>query len=220
MPSPVTGATIRIQEPAFAEEVAWGAQGAAPGERRRHQRVKVQLPGRFMRSDRREFDCVTIDMSPGGIALASDAEIRRGERIVAYLSQIGRLEGTVARTFAGGFAIEMKLTPVKRDKLADQLTWLANRDWLELTEDRRHDRISPRDPRTVIKLANGSDLTASLIDLSMSGAAIAVDTQPAIGERVLVGSTPAQIVRHIESGVAVEFARKIPPEHFNDRIVL
>ena len=216
----MTGATIRIQEPAFGREVAWGSRGPALLEHRLHQRVKVQLSGRFMRSDRREFDCMTIDMSPGGIALAAEAEVRKGERIVAYLSQIGRLEGVVARLFPGGFAIEMKLTPIKRDKLADQLTWLANREWLELPEDRRHDRIAPRNPRTVIKLANGSDLTASLIDLSMSGAAIAVDTQPAIGERVLVGSTPAQIVRHIDSGIAVEFARKIAPENFNDNIVL
>ena len=37
-------------------------------------------------------------------------------------------------------------TPRKRDKLAAQLTWLANRSTLGLPEDRRHDRIVPRNP--------------------------------------------------------------------------
>jgi hypothetical protein len=37
--------------------LAWSIAEPAPLERRRHQRVKVRLAGRFMRSDRLEFDC-------------------------------------------------------------------------------------------------------------------------------------------------------------------
>jgi hypothetical protein len=80
-----------------------------------------------MRSDRLEFDCESIDASPGGIAFSSEAGVQPGERIIAYLNQIGRIEGRVARTFATGFAVQTTLPPAKREKLADQLTWLANR---------------------------------------------------------------------------------------------
>jgi hypothetical protein len=183
-------------------------------ERRRHQRVKVRLTGRFMRSDRKEFDCVAIDMSPGGMALASEAGVHPGERIVAYLNQIGRIEGKVARTFAGGFAIRMELTPTKRDKLADLLTWLANRNSLGLLEDRRHERVAPRDRYTTLRLANGREFAARLIDISVSGAAMNVDYQPAIGSPVVVGSTPAQVVRILENGIAVEFTRMFPADQF------
>ena len=79
--------------------LAWSIADPPPLERRRHQRVKVRLAGRFMRSDRKEFDCEAIDASPGGIAFSSDAGVQPGERIVAYLNQIGRIEGTVARRF-------------------------------------------------------------------------------------------------------------------------
>jgi hypothetical protein len=34
-------------------------------ERRRSQRVKIDLTGRYMLADRREFSCRTLDMSPG-----------------------------------------------------------------------------------------------------------------------------------------------------------
>ncbi len=35
-------------------------------EQRRHQRVRTELLGRYMLSDRREYPCQTVDMSPGG----------------------------------------------------------------------------------------------------------------------------------------------------------
>jgi c-di-GMP-binding flagellar brake protein YcgR len=38
-------------------------------ERRRFQRVKVHLLGRYMLPDRREFPCQVINMSPGGMAV-------------------------------------------------------------------------------------------------------------------------------------------------------
>ena len=38
-------------------------------ERRRHQRVRVNLLGRYMLADRREFPCQVVNMSPGCIAL-------------------------------------------------------------------------------------------------------------------------------------------------------
>ena len=52
-----------------------------------------------MRSDRKEFDCESIDASPNGIAFTSDAGVQPGERIVAYLNQIGRVEGRVTQIF-------------------------------------------------------------------------------------------------------------------------
>ena len=55
-------------------------------ERRRHQRVKVVLPGRYMLEDRREYPCRTVDISPGGVAFAGLAKGRIGERVVAYLA--------------------------------------------------------------------------------------------------------------------------------------
>jgi hypothetical protein len=59
-----------------------------------------------------------------------------------------------------------------------QLTWLANRDILNLPEDRRHDRIVPRNPIAILTLEDGSKMTCRIIDMSLSGAAIAAETRP------------------------------------------
>jgi hypothetical protein len=200
--------------------LAWKIAEPAQAERRHDQRFKVRLLGRFMRSDRKEFDCESIDASPSGIAFSADAGVQPNERIVAYLNQIGRVEGRVARIFPGGFAIQMAVPPAKRDKLNSQLTWLANRQSLGLPDDRRHERIAPRDWYTILKLANGREYTATLIDISMSGAALNVDCEPPIGARVFVGATPAEVVRHVNCGGAVEFLSPLPADEFGDNATL
>ena len=74
-------------------------------ERRRFQRVRVNLLGRYMLSDRREFPCQVNNMSPGGMALIAPVIGTVGERVIAYVDHIGRLEGVIARVFQNGFAM-------------------------------------------------------------------------------------------------------------------
>ena len=158
-------------------------------ERRRHARANVRLPGQFMRENRKEFPCMTIDMSIGGVAFASDERVNIGERIIAYLDHVGRIEGRVVREFQGGFAIAMKLPALKRERLADQLTWLANRQELGMPEDRRHERIRPRKPRTTLILPTGREVMATIVDVSRSGVALSLATPvaPPVGTPVTVG---------------------------------
>src|SRR5215207_9268597 len=141
-------------------------------ERRRFQRVRVNLLGRYMLADRREFPCQVTDMSPGGMALIAPVVGQTGERVVAYVDHVGRLEGIIARQFQNGFAMTVAATTRKRDKLAAQLTWLANRHILGLPEDRRHGRFTPRNPAARLILPNGDLVTCRILDISLSGAAV------------------------------------------------
>src|SRR3954464_12416872 len=158
-------------------------------ERRRHQRVRVNLQGRYMLADRREFPCQVINMSPGGIAMIAAVPGEVGDRIIAYVDHLGRLEGKIARQLQNGFAMTIAATPRKRDKLAAQLTWLANRHILNLPEDRRHGRVVPADPVTQMVLPNGTTTPCRLIDMSLSGAAVNTKERPPIGSLVTVGKT-------------------------------
>src|SRR5262245_56730589 len=141
-------------------------------ERRRFQRVRVNLLGRYMLSDRREFPCQVLDMSPGGMALIAPVSGRAGERVSAYIDHVGRLEGTVTRSFPNGFAMTVQATARKRDKLAAQLTWRANRHILDSPEDRRHDRQAPSNTTTELIMPNGLKISCVVIDVSFSGAAV------------------------------------------------
>ena len=190
----------------------------AAEERRRFQRVKVHLLGRYMLPDRREFPCQVINMSPGGLALLSPGIGNVGDRVVAYLDHIGRVEGKITRIIDNGFAMTIGATPRKRDKLAAQLTWLANRDILNLPEDRRHDRIIPRNPIAVLTLEDGTKMTCRIIDLSLSGAAIAAENRPPLKSTVLLGRVQGRVVRNLEDGFALEFMHEQPIETLEESV--
>ena len=177
----------------------------AAEERRRFQRVKVHLLGRYMLPDRREFPCQVVNMSPGGLALLAPGIGNVGDRVIAYLDHIGRVEGRITRIIDNGFAMTVAATARKRDKLAAQLTWLANRDILNLPEDRRHDRVVPRNPIAVITLEDGTRMTCRIIDLSLSGSAVAAEHRPPLQSLVLLGRVQARVVRNLEEGFAMEF---------------
>ena len=181
-------------------------------ERRRHQRVKVSLTGRFMREDRREFPCVTLNMSPGGVSLSTPTLARVGEHVVAYIDHIGRVEGRCVRVFENGFAMTISATLRRRDKLADQLTWFANRNSLGLPEDRRHKRIELRNPRSTLTLPDGAVIECRVVDVSLSGAAVATKAKLPLGSPVTLGRTPARVVRQLEIGFALEFSRLQSPD--------
>jgi hypothetical protein len=157
-------------------------------------------------------------MSPGGLALLGPGIGNVGDRVIAYLDHIGRVEGKVTRIIDNGFAMTVGATPRKRDKLAAQLTWLANRDILNLPEDRRHDRIVPRNPIAILTLEDGIKMSGRIIDLSLSGAAIAAEKRPPLQSMVLLGRIQSRVVRHLEEGFALEFVHEQLPETLEDSV--
>lgn len=175
-------------------------------DQRSFQRVSVNLAGRLMVANHDEYDCDVIDMSPGDAHFICAARPRVGERIVAYVDHIGRIEGTVSLLGENGFAIQLNATDRKREKLAAQLTWIANKHELGLPEDRRFDRLTPRNTRTDLALDDGRRYPCRIIDLSLSGAAVDIDVRPALGTPVQLGNMKGRVVRHFQEGVAIEFS--------------
>lgn len=181
-------------------------------ERRKHQRVKIQLTGRYMLQNRQEYPCQTVDMSPGGVALVAEVKPQVGETVVAYIDHLGRAEGRCIRLLPTGFAMNIAGTIRRRDKLANQLTWFANRQILGLPEDRRHERFSIADPRSTLTLPTGVTIPCRIMDVSLSGAAVATTTEILTGTPVVLGRTHGRVVRQVEGGFAIEFSRVQNPD--------
>jgi c-di-GMP-binding flagellar brake protein YcgR len=189
-------------------------------DRRRFRRVPVMLLGRYMLQNRQEYPCQTVNISPGGALLIAPVRGGASERVVVYLEHLGRLEGEITRYSDQGFAFCFAATTRKRDKLASQLTWLANRDMLGLPEDRRHERVVPVNPVVTIKLDSGRELVGRLIDVSMSGAAIALEPKLPTGTSVVLGRTPGKVVRNFQGGIGVQFLLSLSPDRFDENLVL
>jgi len=179
-------------------------------DRRRFKRVVVSLNGRFMSEDKREYPCEVLNMSPGGMALRAPISPRVGERIVAYLDNLGRLEGTVARIFEGGFAVELKASAQKRERIANLLTWLTNRELGG--EERQHERFEPRVAAQKLIMPNSDVYDCRVIDVSLSGASVATQVKPPLETVVILGRLRGTVVRHHDQGFAIQFAELQDPD--------
>jgi hypothetical protein len=177
-----------------------------PG-RQRFQRVQLSLLGRCMFHDGQECPCQLVAISPGDAEFVSPARGVVGARVIAYIDNIGRIEGAVLSQSDHGFVMSIAASQRKRDKLADTLTWLANRHVLSLDEDRRHLRRTPKRTEATVVLADGTSHPVRVIDMSLSGAAVATTLRPVIGSPIKLGRLGARVVRHFDDGIGIEFLR-------------
>lgn len=181
------------------------AGNAARSDQRTFQRVPINMQGRLMLANYEEYECLVTEMSPGDLYVTCLGRPRTDERVIAYIDHLGRVEGNVVAVDGRGFNMSINATERKREKLAAQLTWLANKHELGLPEDRRHDRLTPRTIRTELTLEDGTQYTCRIMDLSLSGAAVDLEVRPAIGTAVRLGNMRGRVVRHFMEGVAIEF---------------
>ena len=181
-------------------------------DRRRHRRVPVSVFGRFMREDKQEYPCQVVNMSAGGMAMIAPVACEDGERIVAYLDNLGRIEGVVVRSFEGGFAVRILASLYKRERIANLLTWLINQKSLGLGEERKHERIVPRINASKLIMPNGDVHNCRVIDVSLSGASVACTIKPPLGTMVILGRMRGRVVRHHEQGMALQFVELQDPD--------
>src|SRR5690606_23332721 len=84
--------------------------------------------------------------------------------------------------------------------------WLANKELLNLPEDRRHERVVLDIRHSTVVLGDGRRYNSKIIDISLSGAAIEMEVGRVMGSPITLGRMRARVIRHFQNGVAVEFA--------------
>ncbi|TIX89051.1 PilZ domain-containing protein [Rhizobium sp. P44RR-XXIV] len=196
---------MHLFQPAHATRSNQFAGNGARGDQRTFQRVPINMQGRLMLANYEEYECLVTEMSPGDMYVTCLGRPRSGERVIAYVDHLGRVEGNVVAVDGRGFSMSINATERKREKLAAQLTWLANKHELGLPEDRRHDRLTPRSTSSELTLEDGTQYICRIMDLSLSGAAVDLEVRPPIGTAVRLGNMRGRIVRHFMEGVAIEF---------------
>lgn len=173
-------------------------------EQRTYPRYALDLPGRFMRTDKLDYDCRLKDISVVGASLVSPTNMIIGEKVIVYLLHLGGLEGAVTRRFEGGFAISITATQRKREKLAAQILRLSEQGPVGEGEEREHPRLPCNELCPVI-LQDGTAIECLVTDRSLSGASIATVLRPEIGSELVLSGQRATVVRHHEEGIGVEF---------------
>ena len=84
--------------------------------------------------------------------------------------------------------IDLVVTRARREQLVSKLSWLDRQRKDAVIDVRAQERIVPENPHSTIMLADGTTIDCFVIDMSVSGAAVSSELQPAIGTPLAVGT--------------------------------
>lgn len=181
-------------------------------DHRRHRRAALKLHGRFLNANNEEHSFQTANVSCGGARLHARFIPNIGDQLVCYFDEIGRIVGNVVRHIEGGFAISFEVGQLKRDRIADKLTWLVNKDRLGLEEERGAQRFNAEGPAIVVR-QDGRRIQCRVVDISLTGAGFECEgARPLIGEIVSVGNISAEVMRSTHKGFGVRFIKPAQTE--------
>jgi hypothetical protein len=130
---------------------------------------------------------------------------------VLYVDEFGRFECDVVRSEWGHFGVVFRCSALKQARLAEQLDIIAKQGALQPPPMRRHDR-RPGGELSQFTRSNGQTAACEVVDLSLSGLSLKTMVRPPIGEVITIGHVSGRVVRHHETGIAVEFCGAKKPE--------
>jgi hypothetical protein len=165
--------------------------------------------GRFMLPDMSEHACQVTQLTPDGAVFITTIVPEKESQIVAYIDEIGRVEGVSGDVVPGGYRIAFSHTGQRKERFASRLSGRPVKNTTVGTDLRRHARHRPEDNRSHVILPDGRVYPCEIIDISLSGAALKVDVMPGLGTYLMLGKMRGRIVRYVDSGIAIEFLRPL-----------
>ena len=172
--------------------------------------------GRFMLPDMSEYPCQVASIDADGVKLLSDHSVDPGTPVIAYLDDIGRVDGVMEKVVEDGFYVAFNLTGRRRERMERRLEWFETSD----PDERRDDRFVPKDSASQITLNDGREYPCEVIDISVSGASIKTSVLPSIGTYLSLGRMRGRVVRFTSDGIAIEFMSQLEPAKLADHAVL
>lgn len=174
--------------------------------------------GRFMLPDMSEYPCQVSELTVNGAVFAAKTVPEKDIQIVAYIDEVGRVEGLSGDPVQGGFRVVFSHSGQRKERFASRLAGGAGKNTTAGTDLRRHARYLPSDGQSHISLPDGRIYPCEIIDISLSGAAVKVDVMPSLGTYIMLGKMRGRIVRYVEAGVAIEFLKPLNTTQLSSQI--
>jgi hypothetical protein len=181
------------------------AANAASVDQRQHQRVAMALPGRlFVPAEDITLECSIVNLSAGGAGVECDEPPPLNAFVVLYVDGFGRFDCVASRYVKGELGLRFVCKDTKRQRLMEKLTSYVQFGVTSETRLRAHSRLRSDVERHFIH-AGGVSTRCQIVDFSLEGMSLRTDVRPAIGETISMGLTHGRVVRHLGTGIAIQF---------------
>lgn len=174
-------------------------------QRQASARHVVVVPALCLRTNGQEFHAVTVDMSMEGLRLRSATLPRLDEWLTCNIRGVGMTEVRVSWVGACDFLVRLTGKDPTPGEVARRLIEIS-RGQIRVREAVRTDRrIVPQRTAVQVRLADGTPVEATILNLSASGVALALDVPMAVGQEIVVGRRRATVARLLTHGVGAAF---------------
>ena len=178
--------------------------------------VNVALDGHYTlpnwydpEGELRTFACRTNRVSPYRMIVDVPVVGKVGDYLTSYFRDFGKLDGRISDTKPGCFLLELDVTHATRERIANKLTWLEEKQKdPEIIDLKKNPRVIPAKSHTTLTLADGGVHECFVIDMSVTGAAVSAQVELEVGTPLAIGACVGRVVRASASGVAVRFVEK------------
>ncbi|MGA7809298.1 PilZ domain-containing protein [Bradyrhizobium sp.] len=166
----------------------------------------------------RTFACRTSRVSPFRMIVDVPVVGKICDYLTSYFRDFGKLDGCISDTRPGSFLLELDMTLARRERLANKLVWLEEKQKdPEIIDLRRDARVIPANPQTTFTLADGAVHECFIVDMSVSGVAVSAEAEIDLGTPLAVGACVGRVVRVFPHGFAVRFIER-QNQHDLDRL--
>jgi len=188
-------------------------------EMRRYRRVPVDFPARVIVNGMDEHAGRILNMSPGDLAVRTEAQVIVGDAAVVYVAGLDVFEGTAARVFPDGFALSFRLSRGRRALVTERLMKIANprlAAGLDAEDRRGALRHSGGGQRVICRMPDGSALIARVLETSAEGVCVEAPRRPPVGADIHIGRLRGVVMRHTHRGFVVAYDHGWPAESDTD----
>lgn len=169
---------------------------------RNFKRVPLEVPGKLLvPATGLEVLCTIANLSPGGAELRGDIADLPDGPVVLLAEGVGRFEGKIAWKRKGRCGLQFNAS-AKRAHTAHQP---ARRESEDDESALRRKRRMVTNRLSEFTRENGVVVDCEVLDLAPGGITLKTKVRPLIGEYVLMGGMVGRVVRHHETGIALEF---------------
>jgi hypothetical protein len=185
-------------------------------------RATEAIAGRCLSETGEEMSCTFEDASVVEMRVVGPDALKQGSVLVCYLNEVGIVPARImGESPYGGWLVRPILAADRKERVASRIAWHVERAE-ERAEQRSAPRIVPENRRVVVQLGERLSFRGIIQNLSITGAAIALNQAcvPYVGSPVRVGRREAVVVRVTADGIAVEFKTPLPAATFDERIIL
>jgi hypothetical protein len=170
--------------------------------------LPLGISGRYLAGDASEFECTAAEISVQGVRIDGPWRVAEGAWCAANLADVGIVEGVVVEAGQTSFRLGVVAAPFRLQRLVQRFGWRIRRDWREIEDRRKSQRIDMQQAEATLRTRDGREAPCRIFNLSDGGAALHLGEGALyfwVDQEVELEGRAGRVLRYFPGGLVIRF---------------